>query len=340
MPPITEINSLTIRYCPIKNLGKLKKAKEIEISNLEYLANIDGLESVGKLEINSCKKLKSLGTLKTIDSLELYNTPIKSLGNLERINQDFKLGDDDQVTDFGNLKYIGGTYTPNEKTTDLSNFEYIGGLNLYRNNKIKTLGKIKELNNLYLSSSDLKSLGDLEIVKQDFEIMDCNNLLDLGKLRIVEGHFEIRDCPNLKSISSLQKCSNVNIINCEKLKDLGNFEEVDSLLISSCNGIKSFGKLKKVVKNINIRYCENLETLSQLEIVGGELDIYYSPLLKDLGKLKIVGDNLVLYNVGITSLGSLEKDLSTNQSALEIFLEHVPIWLPCNRLYNSLCKLG
>ena len=48
-------------------------------------------------------------------------------------------------------------------------------------------------------------------------------------------------------------------------------------------------------------------------------------------------ENILLSEI---SLGSLEKDLSTNQSALEIFLEHVPNWLPCNRLYSSLYKLG
>jgi hypothetical protein len=68
--------------------------------------------------------------------------------------------------------------------------------------------------------------------------------------------------------------------------------------------------IEAVGKSINDAYinnCDSLETLSELEIVGDRFNLYYIPSLKDLGKLKIVGGNLIMYNLAITTLGSLEK---------------------------------
>jgi hypothetical protein len=80
-------------------------------------------------------------------TLDLYNTPIKSLGKLKRVGRNLYLSNS-QIEDLGDLE---------EVRWDLH----------LENTPIKSLGKLKRVGrDLYLSNSQIEDLGDLEEVRR------------------------------------------------------------------------------------------------------------------------------------------------------------------------------
>ena len=130
---------------------------------------------IDKLGINNLGiepyKLIEMGLVKSLsDDLDLRNTPIKSLGNLEYVGGSLYL-ENSSIEDLGNLKHVGGNLElQNTPIKSLGNLEYIGEyLNIF-NTPIsdETLNKIIEK----FPSIGIKSpKGKIKISDKMFEIL-------------------------------------------------------------------------------------------------------------------------------------------------------------------------
>ena len=72
------------------------------------IKSLGNLQSVGESLYLSYTPIKSLGNLQSVGGdLNLYNTPIKSLGNLQSVGGSLYL-DGALIESLGNLQYVGG----------------------------------------------------------------------------------------------------------------------------------------------------------------------------------------------------------------------------------------
>jgi hypothetical protein len=89
-------------------------------------------------------------------SLDLENTPITSLGNLESVGRWLGLRGT-PITSLGNLKSVGGVlFLTNTSITSLGNLESVGGFLELSNTPITSLGNLRYVDSdLYLTGSKL-----------------------------------------------------------------------------------------------------------------------------------------------------------------------------------------
>ncbi len=87
------IGKLNLLGCSkIKNLGNIKRVKEISL-RLSSVQSLSKLEEVnGDLNLTKCYDIETLGNLKKVDGdLDLSYSPIESLGNLEFVGKNLYL---------------------------------------------------------------------------------------------------------------------------------------------------------------------------------------------------------------------------------------------------------
>jgi hypothetical protein len=115
-----------------------------QIDKMKSIIDKVGIESLG---IDSYR-LVEMGFIQKYDgSLNLRDTPIKSLGNLEYVGKTLVLINTN-VSDLGNLEYVGISLDLfNTNVSDFGNLKYIGG-------------------NLYIKNSPIDKLSDEEIRSQ------------------------------------------------------------------------------------------------------------------------------------------------------------------------------
>jgi hypothetical protein len=153
----------------------------------------------------------------------------------------------------------------------------VGDVDLHSRQDISDLGNLVGVEgNLYLYDSLIESLGELEYVVGELNLIKCSNIKTLGKLKKVEGDLRLGK-------SSIQV--------------LGNLKKVDGNLWLNNSSIESLSNLEEVGRFFSLYNCKNIKTLGKLKRVGFSLDLGLSSI-ESLGELEYVGKNLVL-NVNI-----------------------------------------
>jgi len=104
--------------------------------------------------------------------LNLYNTPIKSLGNLQSVGGYLSL-EGAPIKSLGNLQSVGGSLnlwdTPIQS---LGNLQSIGGSLDLRNTPIESLGNLQSVGGwLFLRNTPIDSLGNLTSVGGSLNLM-------------------------------------------------------------------------------------------------------------------------------------------------------------------------
>jgi hypothetical protein len=249
-------------------------------------------------------------------SLNLKNTPIKSLGKLKRVGKNLDLSNS-QIEDLGDLEEVRlNLYLNNTPIKSLGKLKRVGrNLDLYYS-QIEDLGDLEEVRgSLGLSNTPIKSLGKLKRLGGSLDLY-YSQIEDLGDLEEVRGSLGLNNTP-IKSLGKLKRVGEYLHLSNSKIEDLGDLEEVRLDLYLNNTPIKSLGKLKRVGRNLDLYYSK-IEDLGDLEEVRGVLYLSNTPI-KSLGKLKRIGDHLDLSKSQIEDLGDLEE------VGLDLYLNDTPI---------------
>jgi hypothetical protein len=124
-------------------------------------------------------------------SLDLENTPIKSLGKLKWVGGDLYLSSS-QIEDLGDLEEVGwDLYLENTPIKSLGKLKWVGGDLDLSNSQIEDLGDLEEVGwDLHLENTPIKSLGKLKWVGGDL-YLSSSQIEDLGDLEEVGGYIYI-----------------------------------------------------------------------------------------------------------------------------------------------------
>ena len=139
----------------MKNLIRkiLKEYKEEEkilvVPSLKYFGNDWNL-------LQSFLNSKGNPKWKLLDDLNLENTPIESLGNLQSVGGYLYLNDTG-IKSLDNLQSVGGYFFSNDTSIEsLGNLQYVGGDLDLENTTIKSLENLQSVGgNLYLNFTPL-----------------------------------------------------------------------------------------------------------------------------------------------------------------------------------------
>jgi len=174
-------------------------------------------------------------------NLDLINTNVMSLGNLESVSGYVDLRYCDSLIDLGKLKKVGGSLDLSKtKIDNLGNLEYVGHY-------------------LQLSESKIEDLSVLKFVGGDVNLWGVKNFKSIGDLEEVGGYLTLSDT---------------------KIKSLNNLRKVGKYLDLDFTNIKTLGYLEYVGGNLYISYCNELESFGELKYVGGGLSMRNTPLSK------------------------------------------------------------
>ena len=154
----------------MKNLIRkiLKEYKEEEkilvVPSLKYFGND---WNALQLFLNS----KGNPKWKLLDDLDLFGTPIESLGNLQHVGG-YLLLRNTEIKSLGNLQHVG-LYLDlrNTQIESLGNLLYVGGSLFLYNTPIESLGNLQSVGgDLDLRNTPIKSLGNLQSVGGDLDL--------------------------------------------------------------------------------------------------------------------------------------------------------------------------
>jgi hypothetical protein len=173
-------------------------------------------------------------------NLDLRKSTIKSLGNLESVGGELDLRYCEELSDLGNLRYVGeGLALNNTNITSLNNLEYVGNYLVVSETPIKDLSKLKYVGGyLKLNNTNIESLGDLE------------------------------------EVGGYIYAPNTQLVSLGKLKKVGEYLDVQN------TDIRTLGDLEYVGGNLYISYCEKLNSFGELTYVGGGISMRNTPLSK------------------------------------------------------------
>ena len=125
------------------------------------------------------------------DDLNLYESDIKSLGNLTSVG--------------------GDLYLDNTKIESLGNLTSVGGNLILSDTKIESLGNLTSVGGgLYLRGSEIESLGNLTSVGGRLDLFNTR-IESLGNLTSVGGNLGLRRTPLLKKYSEEEIRSMVEV---------------------------------------------------------------------------------------------------------------------------------
>jgi len=146
----------------------------------------------------------------------------------------------------------------------------VGDVDLRERKDISDLGNLVGVEgDLWLGSSSIESLGDLEFVDGDLGLYYCKDITTLGKLKKVGGDLSMTFSP-IESLGELEFVEgNLVLYGCKNIKTLGNLKKVDGFLNLALSSIQSLGELEFVggdlfVDNTNIPTSE----LNKVEVIG------------------------------------------------------------------------
>ena len=170
-----------------KILNEEKRGEYIlEIPNLMFIPNVDLESLIGRNKAwYELLRLLNGKPFTFDDDLNLYNSYITSLGNLQSVNGYLNLFGCDQLTSLENLQSVNGY------------------LDLYGCENLTSLGNLKSVNG-YLDlyrCENLTSLGNLQSVNGYLNLFGCDQLTSLGNLQSVGGHLHITRTPISKKYS-------------------------------------------------------------------------------------------------------------------------------------------
>jgi hypothetical protein len=209
----------------------------------------DGIRLVGDVNFYSVSYMDFDSIFEHIveidGNLDLRRNKIKSLGNLEYVSGEIDLRYCEELSDLGNLKYVGeGLALNNTNITSLNNLEYVGDYLSLSETPIKDLSKLKYVGNggFSLRGTDIESLGDLE---------------EVG------GYLYVAD---------------TKIVSLGKLKKVGEYLDVQN------TDIRTLSDLEYVGGNLYISYCEKLNSFGELTYVGGGISMRGTPLAERMGE--------------------------------------------------------
>ena len=152
----------------------LEVSQEIKLYEENEITEMPNLRAAGKILVNS--KLKKLPKLKAVGSIALENSSVKSLPKLKEagilIAQNSALKDLDNLENVGKLCIID---CPIEDLSELENAQDIFICSSDENKKIdiKALKELREVNNLFVANSTLKSLPKLKKA-QKIALYNCD----------------------------------------------------------------------------------------------------------------------------------------------------------------------
>jgi len=117
-------------------------------------------------QIESLENLQSVG-----GNLNLSNTPIESLENLQSVGGNLNLSDT-EIKSLGILQSVGGNLgLGNTSIESLGNLQYVGGGLYLGNTPIKSLGNLQSVEgNLYLNFTPLSEKYTEEEIGQMFNV--------------------------------------------------------------------------------------------------------------------------------------------------------------------------
>jgi hypothetical protein len=167
--------------------------------------------------------------------LSLYQSPIKVFpDNLTHVGGYLNLSD--------------------SKIEDLNNLERVdGGLYIYHCANLTSLGKLKSVDG-YLDAryTSIESLENLEEVIGKLNLYNCQNLKSLGKLKFVGGSVDLDCCDKIESLGNLERVEGtIELRETNNLKSLGNLKYVGRnmcLYNSNILNVISVEKIRKQVK--------------------------------------------------------------------------------------------
>jgi hypothetical protein len=175
-------------------------------------------------------------------SLNLKNTPIKSLGKLKRVDGYLDLSNS-QIEDLGDLEEVGWIlYLKNTPIKSLGKLKRVGGSLYLYNSQIEDLGNLEEVRgDLHLENTPIKSLGKLKRVGGSLDLSN-SQIEDLGDLEEVGLSLHLENTP-IKSLGKLKRVGGSLYLYNSQIEDLGNLEEVGGRIYIS----KKQRKLERIL---------------------------------------------------------------------------------------------
>jgi hypothetical protein len=158
-----------------------------------------------------------------------------NLGNIEYVGESVLLNT--KVKDLGKLKYIGGELKLNDNIESLSMLESISG-GLVLTKKVKDLGNLKKIGYLKIKECDEKfTLGSLEEIEKDLDILNSSIDIDFGNLKTIGGSLfaqntKITDLKNLESVGGNFYIQGSKIKKFENLKTIGGDADFSNNLVN------------------------------------------------------------------------------------------------------------
>lgn len=192
-------------------------------------------------------------------NLDLGDSSIESLGNIKQIKGYLDLRDECKtLKDLGNIKYIKelriGIVSDSFKITNL---KVIKGDLYLTNSNLKSLGSIKFIQgDCQASGSSLKVFGEnLIAVSGDIILAYSHELKTFGKsFKKCYGNLSLTKCGSLENLGNIESVGRtLNLIGCKSLTSLNQLKYADKIYIEDCPLLKTLPKDLKVSKNIYIK---------------------------------------------------------------------------------------
>jgi hypothetical protein len=273
-------------------------------NSIYYIGNLGGYE-IGyiksKMEYNASIRDFTNFKLKMISGTFEMEGNMLNLGNIEYVGNDVILNS--KVEDLGKLKYVGGQLSFNDNIQSLSNLESVGG-NIRLKRTIKDLGKLKKIGGLEINACDENfSLGTLEVIENDLQILNFSVDIDFGNLKTIGGSLYaqntiITDLKNLESVGGDFLINGSKIKKFENLKSIGGNADFSNNFCSSTQNIES---ILGNIKFLNSRIME----FPKLNKIGGAIE-FRGSFFKSFGSIKYIGGSLNFADSKLEELGSLE----------------------------------
>jgi hypothetical protein len=271
-------------------------------NTIYYIGTLTNYEFSYLKEISPNKELDlSKWKLKLVSGT--LETPqfISNLGNIEYVGKSLSLTQN--IKNLGNVKYVGEELTLSDNIESLSNLESIGG-GLSLKSNIKDLGKLKKVGFLQINACDENfSLGSLEQIDGDLQILNFSIDIDFGNLKTIGGKLDaintkITDLKNLESVGNDFLINGSKIKKFENLKTIGGNADFSNNFCSSTQNIET---ILGSIKFLNSRIIE----FPNLNKIGGTIE-FRGSYFKSFGNVKYIGGSLNFADSKIEELGDLE----------------------------------
>lgn len=170
----------------------------------------------GVINLMNCKI--DLGKLKEIGDLSLIDVDIETLGGLKKARTVI-ISNCDKIETLGSL-------------TQVEKLQIYGAKNLTSMGKLSSIEGGENVHSM-ISSTGLKSLGELLHVDGEFKLAHNKELTDLGKLQNISGSLHISKCPELKNLGPLRVIGESLDIREASVDDFGNLIDLGGYVITS-----------------------------------------------------------------------------------------------------------